>query len=82
MLVLARKIGESIVIGDDIKVTVISVRGHLVKLGIDAPLDISVHRAEIAAKIIAENRKAATSAPLDTAALRALWHRHVTKRSQ
>ena len=73
MLVLARRIGESIVIHDDIKVTVVSVRGQLVKLGIEAPHDISVHRAEIAAKIIAENRKAAASVPLDLAALHDVW---------
>ena len=73
MLVLTRKLGESITIGDHIKVTVISVRGNQVKLGIDAPAEVPVHRAEIAARIIAENRKAATSKHIDRAALHALW---------
>ncbi len=47
MLILTRRGSESFVIGDDIKVTVLSVRGSQVRLGIDAPKDISVHREEI-----------------------------------
>ena len=55
MLVLTRKLGESIVIGDNIKVKVIAVHGNQVKLGIEAPVGISVHREEIYIKIINEN---------------------------
>lgn len=47
MLMLSRKVGESIVIGDSIEVQVIEVRGDKVRLGITAPLDVSVHRSEI-----------------------------------
>lgn len=47
MLVLTRKAGESICIGDDVHVTVIEVRGNKVRLGIDAPSDVRVHRQEL-----------------------------------
>jgi carbon storage regulator len=47
MLILTRRISESIIVGDDVKVTVLGVKGNQVRLGIDAPKDISVHREEI-----------------------------------
>ncbi len=47
MLILTRKVGEALKIGDDITVTVLSVKGHQVRVGIDAPKDVSVHREEI-----------------------------------
>ncbi len=47
MLILTRKLGESLLIGDDVEVTVLSVRGSQVKLGIKAPKEVSVHREEI-----------------------------------
>ncbi|AAP96236.1 carbon storage regulator [[Haemophilus] ducreyi] len=47
MLVLTRKVGESLLIGDDIEITVLSVRGNQVKLGVNAPKNIVVHREEI-----------------------------------
>ena len=47
MLVLSRKLGETLVIGDNITVKVIHVQGNAVRLGIEAPRDVSVHRAEI-----------------------------------
>ncbi|NLS94670.1 MAG: carbon storage regulator CsrA [Planctomycetaceae bacterium] len=51
MLVLSRKRGEGIVIGDDITVTVLEVRGDRVKLGFCAPAEVPVHRAEVHRKI-------------------------------
>ena len=51
MLILTRRVGESLKIGDDVTITVLSVRGHQVRIGIDAPKDVSVHREEIYAKI-------------------------------
>jgi carbon storage regulator len=51
MLILTRRIDERIIIGDNIKVTVLGIRGNQVKLGVDAPKDISVHREEIYRKI-------------------------------
>ena len=54
MLILTRKPGESIIIADDIKVSVLGVEGRQVRIGIDAPQEISVHREEIYEKIQAE----------------------------
>ncbi len=51
MLILTRRVGETLVINDDIKITVLGVRGHQVRLGVDAPKDISVHRLEIYQRI-------------------------------
>ena len=65
MLALTRKKGESIVIGDDIEVVVLSVQGEQVKLGIRAPRSVSVHRREIYEQIQESNRLSAESAGLD-----------------
>lgn len=51
MLILTRKTGESLLLGDDVEITVLSVRGSQVKLGVNAPKDIAVHRQEIYQKI-------------------------------
>ena len=59
MLVLTRKLGENIRIGDNVKITVLEVRSGQVKLGIEAPPEVKVHREEIYARIQEENRKAA-----------------------
>jgi carbon storage regulator len=58
MLILTRKSGEKIAIGDDIVITVLETRGTLVKLGIEAPLDVAVHRQEVYEKVCQENRAA------------------------
>ncbi|MFQ5584957.1 MAG: carbon storage regulator CsrA [Calditrichia bacterium] len=60
MLVLTRKQGEGITIGEDIKIFVIDVKGKYVRLGIEAPKCFIIHRDEIHAKIMAENRLAAS----------------------
>lgn len=65
MLILTRKLGESITIGDDIRVSVLGIRGRQVRLGIDAPSNIVVHREEIYVKIQEENRKAAGNTKSD-----------------
>ncbi|MBU0530077.1 MAG: carbon storage regulator CsrA [Candidatus Aenigmatarchaeota archaeon] len=58
MLILTRKLGESITIGDDIKVSILGVRGRQVRLGIEAPSDVVIHREEIYVRIQRENRAA------------------------
>ena len=66
MLVLSRHRDESIIIGDNIVITVVDVRGDKVRLGIDAPTDIPVHRQEVYEAIQRENAKAAQLRPTDT----------------
>ena len=61
MLVLSRKKNESIMIGDDIEIVVIEIKGDQIKLGVKAPRNVTVHRAEVYEEIRAENRKAATT---------------------
>jgi carbon storage regulator len=61
MLILTRKIGESITIGDDVKITILGIHGRQVRLGIIAPQKVVVHREEIYVKIQEENKKAAQS---------------------
>lgn len=61
MLILTRKVGESINIGDEITVTVLGVNGQQVKLGIDAPKDVSVHREEVTKRIQAGLAKPSTA---------------------
>ena len=51
MLILTRRVGETLIIGDDVSVTVLGVRGNQVRLGVDAPKDVAVHREEIYQKI-------------------------------
>jgi carbon storage regulator len=47
MLILTRRVGETLVIGDDVNVTVLGVRGNQVRLGVNAPKEVAVHREEI-----------------------------------
>jgi len=69
VLILTRKLGESITIGDDIKVTVLGVYGRQVRLGVEAPLKVVVHREEVYLKIKEENRKAARTIKSDLVGL-------------
>lgn len=62
MLVLSRKPGEALRIGDDVEVTVVEVKGDMVRIGIDAPRNVQVWRKELWEAIVAENIKAAEEA--------------------
>lgn len=59
MLILTRKLGESITIGDDIKITLLDVKGKYIKIGIEAPRDVAVHRQEVYQLIQEQNIEAA-----------------------
>lgn len=61
MLVLSRKRDESIIIGDDVIITVVDIKGEQVKIGISAPKNVSIHRKEIYEAIQQENQAAARS---------------------
>ena len=67
MLVLSRQRDETIMIGDEIEITVVDIRGDKVRLGITAPTKIAVHRKEVYEAIKAENRQAAKSMSPDAA---------------
>jgi carbon storage regulator len=75
MLVLTRKPQETIRIGDDICVTVVSIEGGVVKIGIEAPPRVPVHRGEVYQRILEENRIAARSAPGSLPAVARDWNR-------
>ena len=69
MLVLSRHRDESIIIGDDIVITVVDIRGDKVRLGIAAPIEISVHRQEVYEAIQRENLRSARLDPKDAHAI-------------
>lgn len=57
MLILTRRVGETLIIGDDIIITVLGIKGHQVRLGINAPKSLSVHREEIWQRIQQERKQ-------------------------
>ena len=67
MLILTRKLGESIIIEDNIKITVIDINKQQIKLGIDAPKHITINREEVAKKVKDENQLASTSTTINIA---------------
>lgn len=75
MLVLTRRAGESVVIGDEVVVTVIEVRGEVVRLGIDAPRHVKVHREEIYRAVSEANAAAAAASDADVSQLAAALQR-------
>lgn len=65
MLVLSRKVGESIVIGSDVVITVLEVRGDHARIGIEAPRSVSVHRQEVHDELVRTNRAATATRTID-----------------
>ena len=76
MLILTRKSGESITIGDDVKITVVEVKGKQVRIGIDAPRSYMIHREEVYLSIQEENRRADKESHLSIAGLKHLFGKH------
>jgi len=64
MLILSRKVDEKIIIGDDVTVSIVEIRGDQVRIGVDAPKTVKVFRQEVFDAIRAENRAAAESRPV------------------
>lgn len=62
MLVLSRKKGQSIMVGSDIEISIVDIQGDQIRLGIDAPRNIAIHRKEVFEEIIKENKQAASVA--------------------
>ncbi len=73
MLILTRKVGECITIGDDIKIQVLEVKGKQVRIGIQAPKQYSIHREEIYQRIQDENKLAAQQSPLNLTSISEIW---------
>lgn len=74
MLVLTRRPGESIMVGDDVVVTVLDVRGDVVRLGIKAPRSVQVHREEVYRELQRVNREAASPSDSAVEALTRMLH--------
>lgn len=68
MLALSRKLNESIILGNDIEVTILEIKGDQVKLGISAPKSVSIYRKELYVQIQEENKKSALSSNMENLA--------------
>jgi len=79
VLVLARRVNQSIMIGDEIEVVVVDIKGDQIKLGIRAPRTVSVHRSEVHKEIQDQNREAAATQPDALATLKDLMARKSKK---
>lgn len=73
MLILARRPGESVHVGDDIKITILSIKGQQIKLGLDVPDSTPVYRGEIYLKVQSQNNSALELDTDDLMAVATLW---------
>jgi carbon storage regulator len=72
MLILTRKPGESLYIGDNIKVIIVEIKGNQIRVGVDAPTELRIYREEIYLQILEENKKAAEAAAVPDGGLEGL----------
>ena len=79
MLVLTRKIGESIKINDDVKITIVDVKGKNIRVGIEAPKETKIYREEVFLKIKKENKSAASPKPFDPSQVAQLVQNKIKK---
>lgn len=79
MLILSRRPGESLYVGDNIKVTVLSVQGKQIKIGLEVPRDMTVYREEVYKKVQEQNQTAVESSDADLLAVTSLWDRKTKK---
>ena len=73
MLILTRRPGESLYVGDNIRITVLSLQGKQIKLGLEVPGDMTVYREEVYARVKEENRRALQTSTQDLMVATALW---------
>jgi carbon storage regulator len=74
MLILTRRVGETVMIGNDVTVTVLGVKGNQVRIGVNAPRDVAVHREEIFERIKREEQDHGTQSPRSATAARGNGH--------
>ena len=80
MLILTRRPGESLYVGDSIKITVLDVQGHQVKIGLDVPKDTTVYREELYLKVREQNSLALSTSEQDLIAAMKLWQNRQKKK--
>lgn len=79
MLILTRKAGESVMVGDQIKIVVVEVKGRQVRLGVEAPGETKIYRGELFERIQEENSRAGSASPDALREAAGLWSRHSPK---
>lgn len=75
MLILTRRPGESLHLGDNIKITVLGVQGKQIKIGLEVPDDMQVYREEVYLRVLEQNRQAMQSSDQDVLAAANLWQK-------
>jgi len=75
MLILTRRPGESLHLGDNIKITVLGVQGKQIKIGLEVPDDMQVYREEVYLRVLEQNRQAMQSSDQDVIAAANLWQK-------
>lgn len=79
MLILTRRPGESIHLGDKIKITVLGVQGKQIKIGLEVPQEMPVYREEVYLRVLEQNRLALEANQQDVLAVAALWQKNKTE---